>query len=57
MANGKPLYMRTPTGIIRYDNNFTDNEAYKVNELAILGIRGEAEDPNTILSEDKYHHK
>ena len=57
MANGKPLYMRTPTGIIRYDNNFTDNEAYKVNELAILGIRGEAEDLNTILSEDKYHHK
>ena len=55
MAGGKTKYIRTPSGIIRYDNNFDDDQVHML-ELAILGIRGEAEDPSKIDTEDNYHH-
>lgn len=53
----KAKYIRTPSGIIRYDNNFDDDQQYIVDELAIIGIRGEAENTDSIDTVDKYHHK
>ena len=55
MPISKTRYIRTPTGIIRYDNNFDDDQVHML-ELSIQGIRGEAEDPSTIDTEDNYHH-
>ena len=46
-----PRFIRTPTGIIRYDNNFTDIEKIKLENIengaqvnTILGIKGSNED-------------
>lgn len=55
MPISKTRYIRTPTGIIRYDNNFDDDQVHML-ELSLQGIRGEAEDPSTIDTEDNYHH-